>query len=102
MQNHEHSEPIDGSPNFYLDVAMPVPYGEISALAVETLRGPFAVRHPGELQYEGYSDRATSIRFPQLGIKRRISVLRSEISGAVQELDDASIQLIVPSTAAVC
>ncbi len=48
VDSHEYSEPVDGSPNFYLDVAAPVPYEEISALAVEALRGAFGARHPGQ------------------------------------------------------
>ncbi len=87
VQTHEHSEPVDGSPNFYLDVAAPVPFADISALAVETLRGPFGARHPGELQYAGYSEQLTSIRFPQLGIERRISV-SDGIASLLQEPDD--------------
>jgi len=102
VQTHEHSEPVDGSPNFYLDVADPVPFADISALAVETLRGSFGARHPAELQYEAYSDRLTSIRFPHLGIKRRMSVLRSAVASSLQEPDDTQLQLIVPAKTTVC
>ena len=102
VQTHEHSEPVDGSPNFYLDVTDPIPYDVVSALAVETLRGPFATRHPGELQYEGYSDRLTSIRFPQLGIKRRVSVLKAVVAGSLADIDDAPPRLIMPAATAVC
>ena len=102
IQSHEYSEPVDGSPNFYLDVAAPVPFEDISALAVETLRGAFGVRHPGELQYEGYSDRLSSIRFPQLGIKRRASVLKSVIAEPLQDTEEPRVQLFMPATATVC
>jgi hypothetical protein len=63
-------EPADGSPNFYLDAAVPVPYATLASLAVATLRRVYGVRHPGELEYSAYSDSETSIRFPLLGIKR--------------------------------
>lgn len=65
-------EPADGSPNFFLDVAAPVPHGELVALAVATLRDHYGVRHPGELQYMGKStsDDSVSIRFPSLRLKR--------------------------------
>lgn len=102
VHTHEHSEPVDGSPNFYLDVAPGFPSQDISALAVETLRGPFGARHPGELHYEGYSEQLTSIRFPQLGIKRRVSVLSSAVTDPLQERTATDLELIVPGPSTVC
>lgn len=64
------AEPAEGSPNFYLDAAPPVPYRTLAALAVDTLREVYRVRHVGELQYTAYADENLSIRFPLLGIKR--------------------------------
>ncbi len=102
VQTHEHSEPVDGSPNFYLDVAAGFSFQDISALAVETLRGPLGARHPAELQYEGYSEQLTSIRFPQLGIKRRVSILRSAVADPLQEPTSTQLQFIVPAPPTVC
>jgi hypothetical protein len=66
------AEPADGSPNFYLDTATPVPFGRLATLGVKTLRAAYRVRHPGELQYSAASssDDTTDIRFPSLGLKR--------------------------------
>ena len=102
VQSLHNQEPADGSPNFYLDVASPVPYAEISALAVETLRGPFGARHPGELQYEAFSSASVSIRFPQLGIKRRDSVRESLTAGPLPALEEPTLQIILPAVKAVC
>jgi type III secretion system-like peptide-binding chaperone len=67
----DEDEPADGSPNFYLDAATPVPFGELAALAVRTLREIHRISHPGWLEYATLSaDEGLSIRFPSLGIKR--------------------------------
>jgi type III secretion system-like peptide-binding chaperone len=65
-------EPPDGSPNFYLDAGAPVPYGDLAALAVKTLREIYRVGHPGQLEYAAISlgDEGLSIRFPSLGLRR--------------------------------
>jgi hypothetical protein len=68
------AEPPEGSSNFYLDAAPPVPYRTLAALGVETLRQVYRVRYPGELQYTAWADEGMSegmsIRFPLLRIKR--------------------------------
>ncbi len=70
----EKSDPegrtLDGSPNFFIDVASPVPYEAIASLAVATLRFVFRVGHPGELTYHSFGNQADSIRFPTLRIAR--------------------------------
>jgi hypothetical protein len=65
-------EPADGSCNFYLDAAAPVPFNRLSALGVRTLREAYGVRHPGELEYSATStlDDTLDIRFPSLRLKR--------------------------------
>lgn len=60
----------DGSPNFFVDVAEPVPYDAIVSLAIATLRFVFLVGHPAELEYCSYGARIDSIRFPTLRIAR--------------------------------
>ncbi|MFX1761438.1 hypothetical protein PWP93_02350 [Paraburkholderia sp. A1RI-2L] len=60
----------DGSPNFFIDAASPVPYEAIASLAVVTLRFVFRVGHPGELKYRSFGDKADSIRLPTLRIAR--------------------------------
>lgn len=65
-------EPPDGSPNFFLDAASPVPFERLAALAVTTLRDVYGVDHPGQLQYVATSleDDEMDIRFPSLRLKR--------------------------------
>jgi tetratricopeptide (TPR) repeat protein len=65
-------EPADGSPNYYLDAATPVPHARLAALAIKTLRQIYRVRHPGELTYKAkaFAEDKTSIRFPMLKIQR--------------------------------
>src|SRR5450759_779798 len=41
------AEPADGSSNFYLDAATPVPHSQLAAFAVESLRRISLVPHPG-------------------------------------------------------
>lgn len=60
----------EGSPNFFLDIAPPIPYETLGTLATKTLRKVFNVGHPGELQYSAFSDKNASIRFPHLRITR--------------------------------
>jgi tetratricopeptide (TPR) repeat protein len=63
-------EPADGSPNYYLEAATPVPHARLAALAVQTLRRVYRVRHPGELTYKAFAEDKTSIRFPLLKVQR--------------------------------
>jgi hypothetical protein len=71
VQSARGPEPADGSPNYYLDAAPPVPYTDLARIAVTSLRQVFGVRHPGELEYMGFAADGASIRFPMLKIKRR-------------------------------
>jgi hypothetical protein len=61
----------DGSPNYFLDVARPVPYDVLAQLATATLRDVFGAPHPGGLEYQGLGTGNLSIRFPNLGIRRQ-------------------------------
>ncbi len=65
----ESNEPA-GSPNYFMDIGVPVPYHSVARLAAETLRGPFAASDPGELQYKAFSNGEGAIRFPNLRIPR--------------------------------
>lgn len=60
----------DGSPNYFVDVGVPVPYGAMATLAVNTLRGVFGVGHPGGLRYKAFANGSVDIRFPRLRIAR--------------------------------
>lgn len=59
----------DGSPNYFVDAAQPVPLDAIALLAVNTLVGVFGAEHPGSLEYTAFGEGGTSIRFPSLRIR---------------------------------
>jgi hypothetical protein len=59
-----------GSPNYFLDVNVPVPYGSVANLAVNTLREVFGATHPRELQYIAFAKQGGDIELPNLRIAR--------------------------------
>jgi hypothetical protein len=61
----------DGSCNYYLNAAPPVPYVTLAALTVDTFREVYGLRYPSELVYAAYAEDGVSIRFPLLGIQRQ-------------------------------
>ena len=60
----------DGSPNYFLDLANPVPLDELALLAVNTLVHVHGAEHPNMLEYSTGSEDKASIRLPNLGIRR--------------------------------
>lgn len=60
----------DGSPNYFLDLANPVPLDELALLAVNTLVHVHGAEHPNVLEYSTGSEDKASIRLPNLGIRR--------------------------------
>lgn len=60
----------DGSPNYYVDLARPLPLDDIAVMAALTLANVHGARHPGELEYDSQSREGMSIRFPHLIIRR--------------------------------
>lgn len=60
----------DGSPNHYINIAAPVPFGDVSALAVRTLREVMAVAHPQFLEYSALDTRGNILEFGELGLLR--------------------------------
>lgn len=70
-------EGADGSPNYYLDLARPLPLDDVAVMAVLTLIHVHRASHPGELEYEARSSGGMSIRFPHLIIRRRIPTLHA-------------------------
>ena len=60
----------DGSPNYFLDLANPVPFAELALLAVNTLVHVYGAEHPNALEYSTGSEGNASIRLPNLGIRR--------------------------------
>lgn len=62
----------DGSPNYFLDLAQPIPLDDVAILGVLTLANVHGASHPGMLEYEARSLAGQSIRFPHLGIRRAV------------------------------
>ena len=60
----------DGSPNYFVDLADPVPLDELAALAVATLADVHGAMHPNALEYSTGGGDNRSIRFPNLEIRR--------------------------------
>lgn len=60
----------DGSPNYSLDLANPVPLEDLAAMAVNTLVLVHGVQHPNLLEYATGGGVQSSIRLPNLGIRR--------------------------------
>lgn len=60
----------DGSSNYFLDLANPVPWDELALLAVNTLVLVHGAGHPNALEYSTGGEDKASIRFPSLGIRR--------------------------------
>ena len=60
----------DGSPNYFVDLANPVPLHELAALAVATLVNVHGAHTLTALQYSTGGSDNRSIRFPNLGIRR--------------------------------
>jgi hypothetical protein len=72
------SEPRDpdGSPNFFLDLALPLDFRRVAGIAVKTLRQVYRIQHPGQLQYKSFDGSGIEIRFPTLRLKREVAQSR--------------------------
>jgi len=57
-----------GSPNYFLDVDVPIPYRSVADLTVNTLRQVFRATHPGQLRYTAFAKKGGNIEFPRLRI----------------------------------
>lgn len=62
---------VDGSPNYYRDLARPMPLEDVAVMATLTLNHVHRASHPGELEQDARSTAGMSIRFPHLIIRRR-------------------------------
>jgi len=74
-----------GSPNFFLDIEVPVPYSSVANLAVNTLRQVFLATHPGQLRYTAFAKQGGSIEFPSLRIARMTPDGPSILPGGAEE-----------------
>jgi len=66
----------NGSPNYFLDVNVPVPHRSVANLGVNTLREVFGATRPGKLRYRAFAKHIGDIEFPNL----RIATVRSDRS----------------------
>lgn len=59
----------DGSPNFFVEFQDPVPFEQVSELAVHTLAEILDVPHPGFLEYDAFDAEGHAILLPSLGLR---------------------------------
>lgn len=63
-----------GSSNFFLDVAQPVDYAQLTTLLVKTLSGVMGVPHDGYMAYTAFgANGGGDVSYPNLGIKREVT-----------------------------
>lgn len=87
----------DGSANYHVDFAAPVPVEKIAALAIATFAGIHDAPYPGNLEYEAFDDEGNRLELSQLGLKRHVrdtnkdgaadqTVLRTKLRGTLRAL----------------
>ena len=59
----------DGSPNYFVEFPMPVPFEAAASLVVHTFAEILRVPHPGNLEYKAFDDEQGEITMPGLGLK---------------------------------
>ena len=62
----------EGSPNYFINIPLPVAYKSVAGLVVHTLDTIFRATHPGWLIYDAFDSDRNSLAFPTLGVKRRV------------------------------
>ena len=77
-QEQSDERQLAGSPNFFIEVPLPINYPELARRAVQTLREVYRIGHPAQLEYSAFSDEGMQIRFPSLRINRRVVVVEQE------------------------
>ena len=83
----------DGSPNFFADFDVPVPFDTVADLTVRTLSRILGFAHPGWLQCQAFEMDGSELEFPELGLKRatppdddgRPEALREQLLHAIRE-----------------
>jgi hypothetical protein len=60
----------DGSPNFFVEFAPPVPLHEVADFAARTLVEIWRVPHPGWMEYKAFNADGEDLSFPQLKLRR--------------------------------
>ena len=82
----------EGSPNYFINIPLPVAYKSVAGLVVHTLDTIFRATHPGWLIYDAFDSDRNSLAFPTLGVKRRVrpadqdpDQMRQRLLSTVQE-----------------
>lgn len=86
--NDSDKDPV-GSPNFFADFEVPVPFDEVADLAVRTLAEVFEVPHPDLLEYDAFEITGSPISFP--GLCRR----QAQRPDSTAEADHAFAQALL-------
>lgn len=60
----------DGSPNFFVEFAVPVPFESVARLTIQTLASILRVPHPLSLEYEAFEMEGAALTLPELGLKQ--------------------------------
>lgn len=60
----------DGSPNFFIEFARPVPFAALAELAVRTMVEVLRIAHPNFLEYQALDAGGNGLAYPELGLKR--------------------------------
>jgi hypothetical protein len=87
--NPEQSTPssdIAGSPNFYVDVRVPLKIKTLEALIARTFSEVFGVSAPDALEYEAYDAQGDSLFLPALGLKPVINCQDSNLNPKLPKL----------------
>ncbi len=64
----------DGSPNFFLEVTLPVDFTQLATLLIKTLSAVMGVPHEGYLAYTAFGvNGGGDVSYPNLGIKREVT-----------------------------
>ena len=80
---------MEGSPHFYLDARIPVPFARLASLVVRTLRTIYHVRHPDTLTCKSFRGEGGARRLPKLRIARTAAAPpRAEGAGAPSRGED--------------
>lgn len=60
----------DGSPNFFVEFAVPVLFESIARLTIQTLASILRVPHPLSLEYEAFEREGQVLTLPELGLRQ--------------------------------
>lgn len=60
----------DGSPNFFVEFAAPVPLKSVAKLTIQTFAAILRVPHPATLEYEAFEREGAALALPELGLKQ--------------------------------